>query len=304
MTEPGERITVAVCTYRRPKQLGSLLPMLASADVPAGAAVEVLVVDNDPAGSAHRVVSDSGAGGVRYVHEPRPGIAAARNAALTGSAGSDFIVFIDDDEEPASDWLVHLVATARRCSADGVAGPTYSRFSRSLPGWMSKGGFFDRDLHPTGTPITAAAAGNLLLRMTSVQRLNHRFDDRFGLTGGEDTDFTTRLTRSGAILVWCQEAATFEDVPADRIRAAWVLRRAFRSGNTTGRIALLGSSGAMRRGRVALGGLARVGVALPDMAVSLLWPGRHWATGLRRGLRGAGMLVSASGRVLVEYTRD
>lgn len=298
------RITVAVCTFRRPRQLDRLLRTLVTIDVPAADAMDVLVVDNDPAGSAAAVVESIGDPRIRYVLEPRPGIAAARNASLREAAGADFVAFLDDDEEPAPDWLVRLIECARRYDADGVAGPTYSRFAVQPPTWMTRGGFFDRPAHPTGTAVGAAAAGNLLLRMRSLARLDHWFDDRFGLTGGEDTELTARLVRTGARLVWCDEAATSEDVPADRVRAGWVLRRAYRSGNTAGRVELVSSARPLRRARVMSAGLVRVVVAVPELPLSLVAPGRHWARALRRALRGAGMTASALGRVLTEYRRD
>ena len=67
-------------------------------------AVGVLVVDNDPAAGARDAVESfaprSAGVSVRYVHEPQPGISAARNRALA-EAASRLLVFIDDDERPS-----------------------------------------------------------------------------------------------------------------------------------------------------------------------------------------------------------
>jgi succinoglycan biosynthesis protein ExoM len=298
------RITVAVCTFRRPDQLRALLSTLVTIDTPAGDSVDVVVVDNDPAESARSIVESSGHPTVRYVTEPRPGIAAARNAALRAADSATFVAFLDDDEEPARDWLVRLVECARRYDADAVAGPTYSRFAVPPPRWMTRGGFFDRQELGTGTAVSAAAAGNLLLRMASLDRLESWFDDRFGLTGGEDTELTARLVRTGGRLVWCDEASTYETVPAERVRAGWVFRRAYRSGNTAGRVELMSSDSVLSRPRVVAAGLVRVLVAVPELLVSLVVPRRHWSRALRRGLRGAGMTASGLGRVLTEYRRD
>src|SRR3954469_16278179 len=73
----AKSVVVAVLTYRRTDRLAGLLPQLVQQAAAVGAAV--LVVDNDPEASARPVAAGSP---VRYVHEPRPGIAAARNRAL------------------------------------------------------------------------------------------------------------------------------------------------------------------------------------------------------------------------------
>jgi len=109
------RVAVAVVTFRRPADLAELLPRLLAqvagplSDEP-GVRARVLVVDNDVvdgAGSAWPIVEPHG-GAVQYELEPTPGIAAARNRALTASlaAGDDLLVFIDDDERPVADWPV------------------------------------------------------------------------------------------------------------------------------------------------------------------------------------------------------
>ena len=126
-------VLVAVLTYRRPDDLAAVLPLLAAEAAAAtgshARAVEVLVVDNDPDAGARAQVAGLGIPGVRYVHEPRSGIAAARNRALDEAGSADLLVFIDDDERPHDRWLEHLLATWQRTGAHGVAGswPAYAR---------------------------------------------------------------------------------------------------------------------------------------------------------------------------------
>src|SRR5829696_2372932 len=107
MSEPGSGPTtvVAVLTYRRVELLSGLLADLVAQAATITPAATVLVVDNDPEGSAADVVLGWAERGVRYVHEPRPGISAARNRALTEAADADALVFFDDDEHPCPGWL-------------------------------------------------------------------------------------------------------------------------------------------------------------------------------------------------------
>ncbi|MGY1750494.1 glycosyltransferase family 2 protein [Modestobacter sp. SYSU DS0511] len=302
-------VTVAVLTYRRPDDLAAVLPLLtAQADeqTAAGHRVEVLVVDNDPAGSGRAVVAGHRA--VRYACEPEPGIAAARNRALTEAAASDLLVFIDDDERPHPGWLGHLLRTRERTGAALVAGTVVSAFPREPDPFVAAGDFFRRRRLATGTPITVAATNNLLLDVRAVRARQLRFDPAFGLSGGEDTLFTRQLGRSGALMVWCAEAVVTDSVPEDRLTARWVLQRALSSGNSVARVelALAGGPVARLRARVlalgrgaprVLGGLARAGLGLATGS-----PG-HRARGLRSAARGTGMVLGALGTVYREYRR-
>ena len=86
-------VVVAVLTFRRPNDLIELLPQLLKHSLEAAVTYDmrqptVLVVDNDPDGGARETASQFG-GGIAYVHEPTPGIAAARNRALAESVDFD-----------------------------------------------------------------------------------------------------------------------------------------------------------------------------------------------------------------------
>jgi glycosyltransferase involved in cell wall biosynthesis len=299
-------VTIAVLTFRRPGDLAALLPLLveqAGEQTAAGSPTGVLVVDNDPGGSARAVAADAGPS-VRYVVEPSPGIAAARNRALDESADADLLVFIDDDERPHPGWLAALLATG----AALVAGTVVSSFPAELDAFVAAGDFFRRRRLPTGTPISLAATNNLLLDLGEVRRLGLRFDPEFGLSGGEDTLFTRRLAVAGVRMVWCAEAVVTDVVPAARLTREWVLSRAYSSGNSVARVelALAATSGGRLRARALVGarGAARLlgggarwclGAATGSL--------RHRAKGLRSAARGAGMLAGAGGLVHLEYRR-
>jgi succinoglycan biosynthesis protein ExoM len=110
----GSRITVAVLTYQRPDGIARIVPQLLEQAESITPRAQVLVIDNDPMACARPLVEARE--GVRYVHEPQPGIAAARNRALAETSAADAVVFVDDDEEPGPDWLSELVAVWRRCA--------------------------------------------------------------------------------------------------------------------------------------------------------------------------------------------
>src|ERR1700735_5323985 len=80
--------SVVIPSYRRPADLQrTIASVLAQEGV--AAAYEILVVDNDPDGSAAPAVAAMiahGAAPIRYVREPRPGISHARNTGIAHAA--------------------------------------------------------------------------------------------------------------------------------------------------------------------------------------------------------------------------
>ncbi|SNS73386.1 Glycosyltransferase, GT2 family [Geodermatophilus pulveris] len=302
------RCVVAVLTYRR---TGWLPALLAELEAQAGTVLpraDVVVVDNDPEGSAAGVVGAWAGRGVRYAHEPRPGISAARNRALAEAGDADLLVFVDDDELPSAGWLAHLVAAWSAWGCAAVAGPVPARFLGAADAWVSGSGVFDRRRLPTGTQVSGAGAGNLLLDLHQVRALGLAFDERFGLTGGEDTLFTHALVRRGADIRWCDEAEAVEFVPADRLTRAWVLRRSFRAGSSWSRAEVHLADGAAGRWRTRLAVLAKAAVRVPlaglGAAGALL---RRDVAARARAVTVvasyAGLVVGAFGYVLGEYAR-
>lgn len=311
------RILVAVLTYRRPDDLAAAIPLLVQqASLVTAAAggsdrVEVLVVDNDPDAGARAAVARRAAEHptIRYVHEPRPGIAAARNRALDEAADDDLLVFVDDDERPAQGWLQSLVTTFDASSNCGVVGPVVSQFAVAPDPWVEAGGFFRRRRLPTGSPVTVAATNNLLLDLQAVRRAGLRFDERLGLSGGSDTLFTRALVAAEGPLVWCDEAVVTDVVPPERVTRAWVLRRQLRSGNSWSRTTLMLTPGRGRRftARIALatrGGARVVAGPLVWLVGALTGSVGRRARGAKATARGAGMILGAFGGAYVEYRRS
>ena len=308
------RVTVAVPTYRRPDDLRSLLPLLleqareVATTFGGRYAVDVLVVDNDPEGGAAPTVAEVTAPELRYAAEPTPGIAAVRNRALDEPAAASLLAFIDDDEHPEPGWLAHLLDTWRATGAAAVSGRILAEYAGELDPWLRAGEFFVRRSMPTGSPIDVAACGNLLLDLEQVRAAGVRFSSALGLGGGEDTLFSRSLARAGCRLVWCDESAAVDRVPAERMTRAWVLTRAWSHGNAAVLTDLRLTPGAAARLAVRIGGVVR---GLPRVAAGLARWGwgtavrsqAHQARGLRLLCRGAGMAGAACGLVYEEYAR-
>ncbi len=196
-------VTIAISTRHRLSDLALLLNCLARQEVARDQSFEVLVVDNDPDGSARQTVASASPGAcgrLRYVIEDVPGIAAARNRALDEALG-DAIGFVDNDERPGITWLARLVECMAACGADLVLGPVVPTYDAGVAGWVVDTGVFERRRLQTGQAVGLPdmGAGNMILSLGWLNRQQPRlrFDPRLGLSGGEDILFFTWALESG-----------------------------------------------------------------------------------------------------------
>lgn len=93
-------VTVAVCTRNRTEDLAGCLEALERLDHPA---LDLLVIDNAPAGDATERLVRERHPRVRYCREPRPGLDWARNRAVLEARG-EVVAFTDDDVRVDPQW--------------------------------------------------------------------------------------------------------------------------------------------------------------------------------------------------------
>ncbi len=236
------RIAVCIITFRRSDGLARALEGLAAQVFPGPPPpVSIVVVDNDDEGSA-RAVCDAARERMpwplHYQIEGRRGIPFARNRCVTvARPHADWIAFIDDDEEPAPNWLAELMRVQAAHDADVVTGPVVPRFVGEVPAWAQGERFFNRRRYRTGMRRDRAFTNNVIFRAEIFDRVQPNFDERMALTGGSDVHFTLRVHRAGYRIIWADEAEVYETFPASRILTGWVYQRAYRVGTTTGFIA-------------------------------------------------------------------
>jgi glycosyltransferase involved in cell wall biosynthesis len=230
-------ISIVIPTYRRPEMLRRAVDSC-RAQQGVEASFEIVVVDNDIAGSACDLVQAMAAESrvpVRYVAETRPGISHARNTGVTSAAGR-YIAFLDDDEEATPDWLAAFLAAIAHSGADAVVGPVRPRFPAGSTVDAYRRKVYTRDAGvATGTRLAGwTGIGNTLLdKERCFGAATEPFDPRLGLTGGEDTLFFRQLLRRGGQVVWCAEAVVWETIPDEKLATPYLLRRAFRGAQTT-----------------------------------------------------------------------
>lgn len=299
-------VSVCICTYRREARLKALLEDLAGQSrLPE----EVVIVDNDAAGSARATVetlAPNAPFAVRYSVQPVKNISLTRNQTVANASG-DWLAMLDDDERVIPEWLERLLATAAANQADGVLAPVVCLVPDSAPVWIRAGKLYALPRFATDSvpPLNRIGIGNALLRADLVKALNGPFNPKFGLTGGEDADLLTRLVQQkNAKLVWCDEALATEEVEQNRLSLAWLLRRSLRGGQDHAKLRLAGQFGPMGpAAKVQFVAQSAVQMlAAPVIALLVLPRGRHHsAEWLKKMAGNFGKLSALVGAHYQEY---
>lgn len=302
------RIPAHVClgvpTYQRPQMLSRCLASIRRLEEPDGVRLSIVVVDNEAAPSSAEMVQFLAAGHrpIHYEHEPRRGIAQARNAILDKAAelGADWVAMLDDDQTVEPGWLLAMWNAVRFKSADVAR----SSVEMALPEPMPKWAFPKRPRRSWAVNLRHVATNGVLFRanLMDVSGAPLRFNERLALTGGEDMDFFTRAVLAGARIVRTPEAIATEFVPASKLtysaqmwRSYWVaFSNTRRDINYHGALALFAAKPVKLAGAVLRGALALI--AAPFAALlgaasgrkQLLKAGKQLATaaGIAAGLTG------------------
>ena len=251
-------------TVRRPDGLAvAVRSLLAQQGVdPAG--LELIVADNDPAGSAGTFVAEAAAAApfpIRYVHMAEPGVANARNAAVAAASG-ELIAFLDDDEEAPPGWLAAMLAARERYAADVVFGPVRGRAPPHVTrhrDYLER--FFSREgPDESGRLDHYYGCGNSLLRRAALPDPERPFSADRNHIGGEDDLLFGQMKAAGATFAWAAEAWVWEDPVPSRLSLRYALPRAFAYGQgpTASCVAAsppdwLGAAGWMAQGLVQAG---------------------------------------------------
>lgn len=224
-------VAVLIPTLRRPESLARALRSLFGQ---TAAMREIVVVDNDPQGTAAPVVEGLRAEApcpLVLVHAPTPGVATARNAGLAATE-APLIAFLDDDEAASPGWLAALLDVQAATGADVVFSPIRGRVPDTV-GWTRDylERFFGRE-GPADSGLIDRAYGcgaSLMVRATALPG-PAPFDTRADQAGGEDDALFAALAARGGRFAWAAEAEVEEFAPPHRATMRYALARAFAYG--------------------------------------------------------------------------
>jgi glycosyltransferase involved in cell wall biosynthesis len=228
---------VCIPTFRRPVGLKKTLQSLA-AQVDAEH-FAVVVVENDAEQLEGKAVADAifasrALSGFCVVERNQGNVSAINTAFRTAREGfptAEFFLMIDDDEEASSTWLAEMIDMARSSGADLVGGPVVRRFEGHASLRLQSHPLFYSTIERSGETDLLHGTGNCLVRRRVLEALGEpTLDPRFNFLGGGDMDFFTRCRKAGFRSHWNENAKVFETVPAQRMKAKWVLRRSIATG--------------------------------------------------------------------------
>jgi hypothetical protein len=206
-------------------------------DRPDSIPLSVIVADNDPTGSALKIVNAFKATvdfPVYYAVEKRQGIPCARNNILRQASrlGITDLAFVDDDEYVDAGWLVTLWQRYISSGADVMSGYVTTVYPPGTPSWIKKGNFFQNPRRQSDTPLMSAATGNVVFNLKKLAgEWGLAFDERFGRSGGSDSDFFSRAAQHGAVIQWTEDAVVYESLAEERMRLSYLLKNRFRKSN-------------------------------------------------------------------------
>jgi len=241
--EKIERIVIGIPTFRRPWGLSRLLSSIGKLNVQFD--LHILVADNDKdKKQGLSIVEQTKKNGYPFpitgIIVSERGISQVRNALMQNAFemfGADGLAMVDDDETVESNWLSELVAMQEQGNFDVVGGHILPDFELHPPRWTCGLTIYWRKIHKAGTISFLHRTGNVFLSRSVHEKYSGcLFDPLFGLTGGEDKEFFTRLKKKGASFGFAPEAISYEYINSSRMTRQWALRRAYQIGCSDARI--------------------------------------------------------------------
>jgi GT2 family glycosyltransferase len=203
---------IVIATHNRSKLLRLTLESLRHLRCPESVRVHIVIVGNACTDDSEQVVESftgSAPWPVSYLTESQPGKSFALNSAIAHSS-SEWVVFFDDDERIAPDWLERFCDARAELDFDFIAGLYIADFEADPPSWLPErhsAAVISR--HPANIAqqrIVLGSAlmwgGNCAIRRVALEQVG-AFSTAFARGDGlpqlgcEDIDMQFRLLRAG-----------------------------------------------------------------------------------------------------------
>ena len=235
-------LTVVFATRNRAHFLDRVLSGFGQLTPPDGG-WKLVVVDNGSSDHTRNVLrAHAPRLPLSVIHETRPGMNAALNAALPAIEG-DLLVKADDDVLPCPDWLVHYRNAADRNRDSTLFGGTVEpEWPGPLPPWLNAwsanfGILYAQSRQSAGPCAFASIYGPNWAVRSQVFADGTRFDERIGPDStrqfypmGGETEFFRRLEAQGHRGCFVPGASVHHIVRPEQMEEGWILDRAYRNG--------------------------------------------------------------------------
>jgi glucosyl-dolichyl phosphate glucuronosyltransferase len=227
-----------ICTRDRYDLLPAAIDSLVAQDLGEDR-FEIIVVDNGD--DAQRAADFAGRYGdiknLRFVHEPVPGLSAARNAGARLAQGI-ILAYLDDDAVAPTNWLRALLAAYEKFgeAAAIAGGPVEPIWVTPRPKWLTKnfeGMFTIVDWGGACRELGSKqwlAGCNYSIKRERLLALGG-FPTHVGRKGGlsllsnEEIQISDAVREQGGKIIYVPEARVKHRVDPSRVNADWVKRR-------------------------------------------------------------------------------
>ena len=225
-------VTVVVCTRKRPELVKKCLESILAqkTEIP----FDVVVVENDDKQESKEIVDDCIEKAqqigleMRYFCEPEQNIALARNRGIRECRG-EFVLFIDDDETAAPDWIEKMVEIQKRTDADVVQGTCEPIFPDDFPELFRHGSIYSFEAFSEEcVRVPGVTTNTTLYRLSALAGRENPLDPAYGTTGGSDFELSLYLDGIGKSQYKTALAKVYEFQPLKRASFRFFTERNFR----------------------------------------------------------------------------
>jgi GT2 family glycosyltransferase len=201
--------SVIIPTYNRPDRLSTCLQSLAKIDYPRDRFEVIVINDGSEMPLENYVKSFQKSLNISLITQPNSGPAKARNHGAFMAKGK-FLVFTDDDCQPAIDWLKKLEAQFTITPDCLVGGKTINALPDNLYSTASQQiiDYLYSYYNANAQKAEFFTSNNFALPTTYFQSIGG-FDKNFYLAAGEDREFCDRLITQGYSMVYNPEVIVY-----------------------------------------------------------------------------------------------
>lgn len=233
-------ISIIICSYNGLTRLAATLSSIATLRLPAGASLEILLVDNastDGTAAYCQVwAMDHQLDHFRVLHEPKSGLSHARWCGILNAKYS-YLLFCDDDNHLYSDYLeIGFLILEREQNIGAVGGCGFPIFEVDKPDW------FDEFSHSYAVGAQASQSGLIdqggylygagcFFRRSALLELHTRgfvsiLSDRKGsmLSSGGDVELCLAIQLLGYRLWYSDDLKFGHYIEARRLEWSYYLR--------------------------------------------------------------------------------
>jgi glycosyltransferase involved in cell wall biosynthesis len=217
-------LSVVIPTYNRGDALPRALESLACQDLDPER-YEIVVVDNNSTDHTREVVEAfvGRTPRVRYVFEPRQGVASARNTGIL-TAVAPIIAFTDDDVRVSRDWATTILTVlAAHPEVACVGGKVLPNWQGPWPAWLTREHWAPLAILDYGeAPVHVNAERRLCLITANVAYRREIFD-RLGMFAPHmfwlsDHEILVRLWHAGGKGLYWPQLTAIADIVPQRMR--------------------------------------------------------------------------------------